>query len=281
MRNITDVSGVLFAFTITMAASTIGNPTRPCGSCTTETFINPVEASSRTVAEAVAHGHSFLIVDLASMSECRALHAAAVDVARDMEDARQGLKRFAVTDHLSDSMLELCDRILLRLLSTLNDGIPALLPALFGDALMPSTVIHNPRLDWSPHEPAINLYSAGGTFKPHEDEQSLTCLLNLSESNEYNGGGTAFWHALEREEDGSIAFARSQCERATPAHTCRPPPGKALVFGGQVTHAGVRVVDGLRVVFVASFSPVPPRMARGIGEALAPESASDGARPKS
>ena len=33
-----------------------------------------------------------------------------------------------------------------------------------------------------------------------------------------------------------------------------PPAGTALIFGGDVTHAGMPVETGLRSVFVASFS---------------------------
>ena len=34
----------------------------------------------------------------------------------------------------------------------------------------------------------------------------------------------------------------------------RPPAGTALVFGGHTTHAGMPVVAGTRVCFVASFT---------------------------
>ena len=36
----------------------------------------------------------------------------------------------------------------------------------------------------------------------------------------------------------------------------RPPAGTALLFGGDVTHAGLPVTAGERAVFVASFSSV-------------------------
>ena len=39
-----------------------------------------------------------------------------------------------------------------------------------------------------------------------------------------------------------------------PTVVLKPPLGSALVFGGDVTHAGMPVETGLRSVFVASFS---------------------------
>ena len=39
-----------------------------------------------------------------------------------------------------------------------------------------------------------------------------------------------------------------------PTKILRPELGAALVFGGDVTHAGMPVEDGTRAVFVASFS---------------------------
>ena len=41
---------------------------------------------------------------------------------------------------------------------------------------------------------------------------------------------------------------------AEPALVLRPPAGTGILFGGDVTHAGVEVSSGTRVVFVASFS---------------------------
>ena len=70
---------------------------------------------------------------------------------------------------------------------------------------------------------------------------SLTCLLNLSAADDdYGGGGTAFWG-----ESGEPLVIR-------------PTVGTALIFGGKVTHSGVAVASGQRVVLVASFSPADP-----------------------
>ena len=87
----------------------------------------------------------------------------------------------------------------------------------------------------------MNVYWAGGAFKRHEDKQSLTLLVPLSDG--YEGGGTGFW---TREQTGASR---------EPAFVLRPSPGTALVWGGQVKHAGIPVISGERWVFVASFSP--------------------------
>jgi hypothetical protein len=97
------------------------------------------------------------------------------------------------------------------------------------------------RLAFAPLEPAVNIYWAGGAFKRHEDKQSLTLLVPLSDG--YEGGGTGFW---TRERTGASH---------EPAFVLRPSPGTALVWGGQVKHAGIPVISGERWVFVASFSP--------------------------
>ena len=53
-------------------------------------------------------------------------------------------------------------------------------PTLLGDCLAAPSVLSNPTLAWSPGEPAVNVYSKGGEFKPHEDEQTLTVLMPLT-----------------------------------------------------------------------------------------------------
>lgn len=58
---------------------------------------------------------------------------------------------------------------------------------------------------------------------------------------DYAGGGTGFWAAAAEQDEA-------------PSLVLRPEPGSALVFGGQLKHAGVPVQSGTRVVFVASFT---------------------------
>jgi hypothetical protein len=99
-------------------------------------------------------------------------------------------------------------------------------------------------LSFSSREPAVNVYTKGGEFRPHEDGQKLTVLIPLSPRNDFSGGGTAFWpqdskgHRVE-----------------PPSLTLRPDCGAPILFVGHVVHSGMPVEEGERVVFVASFSP--------------------------
>lgn len=100
-------------------------------------------------------------------------------------------------------------------------------------------------LEWSEGEPAINVYSANGRFGAHKDHLALTVLIPLTSTATFTGGGPGFW-----------AGGRSVNEDPwKPSdEVLKPPLGTALVFGGDVTHAGMPVEAGLRSVFVASFS---------------------------
>jgi hypothetical protein len=49
-------------------------------------------------------------------------------------------------------------------------------------------------LEWATDEPAVNRYTRGGVFEPHQDGFSLTCLVLLSSAEgDFEGGGTAFF----------------------------------------------------------------------------------------
>ena len=84
------------------------------------------------------------------------------------------------------------------------------------------------------------MYTEGGQFVPHKDHQSLTVLLSLSPPTSFTGGGTGFWRQDARDD--------------TPSAVVRPPAGTALLFGGDLRHAGMEVEMGTRCVYVASFS---------------------------
>ena len=185
---------------------------------------------------------------------------------------------------LSEEGRILCDQLLMRALCLLQTELPELIERLFGPCLASDTAVKQgmkqgsgmfvglcssaepalnrqcaggggdeggggggplplnvSRLAFAPLEPAMNVYWAGGAFKRHEDKQSLTLLVPLSDG--YEGGGTGFW---TREQTGASR---------EPAFVLRPSPGTALVWGGQVKHAGIPVISGERWVFVASFSP--------------------------
>ena len=78
---------------------------------------------------------------------------------------------------------------------------------------------------------------------------ALTVLMPLTSPAAFVGGGTGFW-AGNRDVDEQPATA--------PSRVLKPALGTAIVFGGDVTHAGMPVEEGLRSVLVASFSTRTP-----------------------
>lgn len=220
-----------------------------------EVFLNAQHAAvSSTLADSIAAGHSVLILEgVASEDECQQLASEASLAAAKERTAKglDGLVRKPATALLDRSGVTLFDSLLLRQVRRMQDVAPCLTTSLFGEALdaSPSTVFDNPHLIWSEGEPAVNVYSPGGRFTPHQDAQSLTCLLNVSPRDDYTGGGTAFWSLHDAGHKGTKA------ESKPPTFLIAPPAGTALVFGGQVTHAAQPLLSGERIVAVASFSP--------------------------
>ena len=90
------------------------------------------------------------------------------------------------------------------------------------------------------NEPSINVYTSGGEFEAHEDNHMLTVLVPLSPLDGFEGGGTGFW--------SHVAGPGGK-----PTLVMRPPPGTALMWTGDITHAGLPVTAGTRHVFVCSF----------------------------
>ena len=76
-------------------------------------------------------------------------------------------------------------------------------------------------------------------------------LIPLTAPDEFAGGGTGFWTAEQRGHHVE-----------GPSVVLRPEAGSAMLFGGKVTHAGLEITSGRRVVFVASFSPLGGRQQR-------------------
>ena len=77
-----------------------------------------------------------------------------------------------------------------------------------------------------------------------EDDKDLTILIPLSDpSTDFTGGGTAFW-AERHPQDGMH----------DPSLILRPRAGTGILFGGRVSHKGMHIHSGTRVVFVISFS---------------------------
>ena len=211
-----------------------------------EVVLDRERAAELPSAAAVAHGCSVVQVHaLASASECRSLCAAASAAAQRVRraDCLIGLVRAPIVDLFdSQSDIDACEALLQRCVRFVQAQLPSLAKALFGEVSF-ETVLRNSDLVFSPGEPALNVYTQGGCFTPHEDEQSLTCLLNLSDAGSYDGGGTAFWSSKE-----GLAVA------TPPSVVLRTPAGTALLFGGTVTHAGQPIRRGERCVLVASFS---------------------------
>jgi hypothetical protein len=226
-------------------------------------------AASRSVSESVARGHSILVMpSLASAEECALLgslaSAAGVELRSSAvreptmgNDPRKGRLRLPLRTNFDAAVRSRCDALLMQQISFVRAAHPSLLAALFGsECLCEATCMDNEKLIFSEGEPAINVYSKGGSFETHEDKQSLTCLLNVSAADtDYDGGGTAFWEVTSRDDDA-------------PSVVIRPEAGTSLIFGGQVTHAGVAVESGERVVLVASFSPVAFRYRRAFEKEL-------------
>ena len=225
-----------------------------------EVFLNEEEAAAApSLAQSIADGHSILVLhQVAPVSLCDAVAAEASAAATKERSARclAGLVRMPVVDLVSERCAALCDSLLLNQLERIDDAAPSLLSSLFDSILDTprTTAFGNASLGWSEGEPALNIYTPGGCFTPHEDEQSLTCLLNVSSPTNFSGGGTAFWSQKLAGE------GHSDAERNPPMCLITPPIGTALIFGGQVTHAAQPLLTGERIVFVASFSPaIEPR----------------------
>lgn len=219
--------------------------------------------------ESVVHSNSVLLLDeLATAAECQALIDEASEMAHvelkeramleelgmldETMENDAGRVRMHVRDRLRANGQALCDKLLLRALHELRTRVLACdTHAAFGDCLETSSCIGNPRLAWSPGEPAVNVYVSGGQFKPHEDEQSLSILIPLTDATTFSGGGTAFWSASARGPEDE------HCQRTVTGEPCfvlTPPAGSAIVFGGQATHAAQPVASGERCVLVGSFS---------------------------
>jgi hypothetical protein len=114
-------------------------------------------------------------------------------------------------------------------------------------------------LEFASDEPAINRYMPGGEFEPHEDGYALTLVVLLSD--EFEGGGTMFWPSSGTGTDGEgdvtdvgVGVGGVHPMEEDDGELMQPTVGTALLFNGDITHAGVKVLSGVRHVFVASFN---------------------------
>ena len=115
-------------------------------------------------------------------------------------------------------------------------------------------------LEWSEGEPAINVYTVNGRFNPHTDHMALTVLIPLTcPTRGFSGGGTGFWTpdldisdkllALTMDENVRSAATTEESKGVSvtdgePTVTLKPSLGTALIFGGDLTHAGMAVESG-------------------------------------
>ena len=81
------------------------------------------------------------------------------------------------------------------------------------------------------------------------------CLSVLPQPGAFLGGGTAFWSHLNR-DDSDEKVPEEERPPLPHAVALNPPAGTAIIFGGNVTHAGLPTIgsDGTRHLFVMSFT---------------------------
>uniref|UniRef100_A0A7S3AJ90 Prolyl 4-hydroxylase alpha subunit domain-containing protein n=1 Tax=Haptolina ericina TaxID=156174 RepID=A0A7S3AJ90_9EUKA len=230
------------------ASSTLRTPA--AGSGWSEVFLDEEAAARLPASKSIEMGHSILLLPgLATRQECEELRIEASCVAAACSSTVTFL---TVQDKIGAVGTGLVDSLLKRAISRVHSRLPELLPSLFGDCLEEPSCLHNHRLNFSEDEPWIIVYGAGGEFLPHVDGQALTVLMPLSDERDgaFAGGGTAFWSQQDLQGPGSLQ---------PPTRILSPTAGTAVVFGGNVTHAGHPVSCGERSVLVASFSPHPQK----------------------
>ena len=205
--------------------------------------------------DALLSGHAIVLPSgFATADERAAMMSAAVAVAdaerRHTTASVPGRLRLTVTERLDAGARALSDLWLRRALQLIGAHLPAVARSL----LLPHEPVSSlcelelDAFEFADEEPACNVYDVGGEFKPHEDKQSVTVLVPLSDSALYEGGGTAFW------SDEARGPGRSRASTSAPTLVLQPPAGTALLFSGEVTHAARPVTSGVRVVYVASFT---------------------------
>ena len=246
-----------------------------------------VNSSAAGAAEALALGDSIIVIpSFASPAECGILLDAAyavvkyrrIDLTSPDELYLPNLVRLHIARRLNACARAVSDTFIARAMALIESELGAAANAFFGAGVGladPDTApLVELSLKFSPGEPAINIYSEGGEFLPHEDGsvKTLTLLVPLSDSGTYEGGGTGFYPggaAVRRQhQQEAAAAALAASEQPWEKSRRRPEPewmpvepslvvrasaGSAVLFGGEVTHAGMPLRFGTRFVFVASF----------------------------
>ena len=217
---------------------------------------------STSIGERIKNGESIIqIEDMVSPDECKniieeVLKQDAASPTSTLEK-KPGLVRIPTRDAaeraaesnvpcanpLSADVDKVLHAIIQRAVRVVTEQTPSISEVLFAEESV-YQLLNTELLKFSSREPAINIYTPGGEFLAHKDAQALTVLIPLScPEQDFHGGGTSFWSQDSRGhrvEDPTVIL--------------KPPAGTAMLFGGCVTHAGVPVEEGIRVVFVASFS---------------------------
>jgi len=235
--------------------------------CWKEALIDPKVSHDRlSSGEKIRTGESvFLLSDFTSEEECAELASACSKAAGShrklvvkpgsgspdlvrlptLSAAARAVKRNTpCAKALPEDLDKECNRLLLKISARVDQQMESIGRSLFSGCSLHRLYLED-ALGFASREPAVNVYTSGGHFLPHEDGHSLTVLVPLSRpDHDFTGGGTAFWPQDSRGP-----------RVVPPTLVLRPKAGTAMLFGGSVTHSGVAVETGERVVLVASFSP--------------------------
>ena len=191
----------------------------------------------------------YTLPSFATGAECEALIAEAAKLMESYKrsDTEPPTRcRLALASAIETTMLH-------RILHYMEEHMPSLAASLWGTSCAADLV--DMSANFSPGEPAVNVYTAGGRFAPHTDKEDLTLLVPLSPPGAFEGGGTAFWSddhlSPTMAEDGD---ANDELNWVPHEHAVAPVAGTAIIFGGDVTHAGLPVTSGTRSLFVMSFN---------------------------
>jgi hypothetical protein len=238
-----------------------------------EAFLSPSEATQApSAADAVALGHSlFLIDELVGAEERETLMRLANDTVTRLKPSFSGpganFWKLNIALQVGREAIELADLVLRRVLLKVEQEWPALALRLFGRAVGLSTLPLEKLECKVIHEPAVNVYTAGGNFEPHEDGHALTILVPLSPEGSFTGGGTGFYRSQE-----DLPRPDSFVINPQPSLVLTPAAGTAMLWTRDVYHAALPVQEGTRINFVASFNAIDtvplPKHACGLASNL-------------
>lgn len=225
------------------------------------------------IGDRIKSGESVLLLNnISSQDECQFLINLATKSAKRHQEKRTeggldkpGLVRLPTwaaaqraaktktpcADSICKQANEICRSILLRAFQKIDQEQPPLVSTLFGEGKSLADAFLQDDLDWSSREPAVNVYTKGGEFVAHKDAQSLTLLVALTGPTSFGGGGTSFWSQDSRGH-----------RVEEPQLVLKPEAGTGILFGGCVTHSGIALTSGTRVVLVASCSPKSTQLQR-------------------